>query len=276
MDDACRRRVYRYLDKHFYFARRQRYNLVTFAREHIGVSRNYDVAQLKRQLTRAIEELEERGYLEPMRPDERFLRIRQGEWEVIFVRAAKPRAKAASHEPAGLEAQLIQRGVTRSTAVQLAGSHPAEKVRTKLEVFDQLVAQRDARISKNPAGYLVESIRKDYERPAGLSRTRPANVVQRGVPPETAKKTRRRSIPKDRKQDEQQRQVEQHLASLSPEQITQLEAAALKSAPPFLAKSFRRAVAEGNETLVREYRRCLLEHHLRACFRAQNESSAGR
>ena len=39
------------------------------------------------------------------------------------------------------------------------------RVRTKLEVFDWLVQNEDKRVTKNPAGYLVASIRADYEAP---------------------------------------------------------------------------------------------------------------
>jgi len=272
---ATTKRMYRFLDKHFYFSNRQRHKLVTFAREHIGVSRNYDVAQLKRRLTPAIKELEGGGYLKPMSAEERFIRISQGEWDIVFVQAAKVSRKAESREPMGLEAQLVQRGVTASMATQLVGGYSVDRIRAKLQVFDQLVARRDARISKNPAGYLVESIRKDYLLPVGLPKTPPVPVVK-GTLPLKAKNSRRHCLPENKALYEEQQKIEKHLAKLSPEGIAELEDAALKSSPSFLAKSFQRAVATGSEMIVRQYRRCLLERHLRTVFRSREESTAGR
>jgi hypothetical protein len=51
-------------------------------------------------------------------------------------------------------------------------------VRTKLEVFDWLVQNRDRRIAKNPAGYLVASIRADYQTP-GEYTAKAAKAAQR-------------------------------------------------------------------------------------------------
>jgi hypothetical protein len=38
------------LDKRFHFANELRFDLMSFAFEHVGLSRNYDAAQLKRRL----------------------------------------------------------------------------------------------------------------------------------------------------------------------------------------------------------------------------------
>ena len=66
LKSAVAKRMYRFLDKKFYFGHEQRYSLAQFAREHVGLSRNYDAAQLKRRLNPAIKELEETGYLKPL------------------------------------------------------------------------------------------------------------------------------------------------------------------------------------------------------------------
>ena len=42
---------------------------------------------------------------------------------------------------------------------------PRPAIRTKLEVFDWLIRNEDKRVGKNPAGYLVASIRSDYQAP---------------------------------------------------------------------------------------------------------------
>src|SRR5262249_58702661 len=51
---------------------------------------------------------------------------------------------------------------------ELVAGRPPSRVRTKLEVFDWLVKNGDKRVGKNSAGYLVASIRDDYQAPEGF------------------------------------------------------------------------------------------------------------
>jgi hypothetical protein len=60
---------------------------------------------------------------------------------------------------------LKARGVTGRTAKELVESHAGPRVRAKIEVFDWLICNEDKRVGKNPAGYLVASIRSDYQTP---------------------------------------------------------------------------------------------------------------
>ena len=94
LKSSIAKRIYRYIDKHFYFSSTLKLNLQRFAFEHIGLSRSYDVAQIKRRLQPAIEELETVGELKPMSKDERFRRPTAGNWQVVFEAAAKPSGKA--------------------------------------------------------------------------------------------------------------------------------------------------------------------------------------
>ena len=55
-----------------------------------------------------------------------------------------------------------------SSAVQLVRKHPVSLIQGKIEVFDTLRGKGDRRISRNPAGFLVQSIRQDYAPPTGL------------------------------------------------------------------------------------------------------------
>jgi hypothetical protein len=61
-------------------------------------------------------------------------------------------------------------------AAELVGSHLAGRIQTKLEVFDWLVRNQDKRVGKNPAGYLVASIRADYQAPGDF---KPATTAAR-------------------------------------------------------------------------------------------------
>ena len=63
---------------------------------------------------------------------------------------------------------LKARGVTAKTAAELVEAHPASRIQTKIEVFDWLLRNEDKRVGKNPAGYLVASIRADYQAPSNF------------------------------------------------------------------------------------------------------------
>ena len=58
---------------------------------------------------------------------------------------------------------------------------PHGRIRTKIEVFDWLLRNEDRRVGKNPAGYLVASIRSDYQAPA-IIRPRPPRPRRRARP----------------------------------------------------------------------------------------------
>jgi Replication initiator protein A len=165
------KRMYRFLDKRFYRRSRLDFDLRSLACEHIGLSRSYAPTELKRRLKPALEELEQLGFLEPLGPEERYSYVARGCWRIMFIRGgqatAEPQDPTACHEdqPSELIEALKARGVTAKTAQELVETHPAGRVRTKIEVFDWLLKNEDRRVGKNPAGYLVASIRSDYQAP---------------------------------------------------------------------------------------------------------------
>ena len=61
--------------------------------------------------------------------------------------------------------ELTSRGVHHQVASDLVSKHPLDRVRAKIEVFDWLVGHSDQHVARNPAGYLVASIRDDYTLP---------------------------------------------------------------------------------------------------------------
>ena len=68
--------------------------------------------------------------------------------------------------------------------------------------------------------------------------------------------------------------MQDYVAGLSPADLAELEAEAVKASPPFLSKRYVLAKESGNSTLVAEYRRCLLERHVRTIL-GLNQWSAG-
>jgi hypothetical protein len=162
------KRLFRFLDKRFYRHRRLEFDLRTLACEHVGLSRSYQPTELKRRLRPALEELEAAGFLEPLTPEERYAWAAQGRWRILLIRGAWGRGEAGpapADGAAGLVAALTARGVAPRVAAELVAAQPPGRLRTKLEVFDWLVENRDKRVGKNPAGYLVASIRADYRAP---------------------------------------------------------------------------------------------------------------
>jgi hypothetical protein len=158
--------MFRFLDKRFYRRDRLDFDLRTLACEHIGMSRSYAPTELKRRLKPALEELEQLGFLEPLSPEERYSYVKRGTWRIILIRGRDAQAEPAPPQPASaLVDDLKARGITAKTAAELVETHPATRIQTKVEVFDWLMRNEDKRIGKNPAGYLVASIRADYQAP---------------------------------------------------------------------------------------------------------------
>ena len=90
--------MFRFLDKRFYLRRDWEFDLQEFAFEHIGMSRNYDVGEIKSKLQPALEELEAIGFLEPLGREERYTKVGRGEWKIALARRA-PRAEAEPRPP---------------------------------------------------------------------------------------------------------------------------------------------------------------------------------
>jgi hypothetical protein len=163
------KRVFRFLDKRFYRCERIEFDLRTFACEHIGLSRSYKPTELKRRLRPAITELEQQGFLEPMAEEDRYLRKARGSWQIVFLRGPRGRStiEPTAEERVELIIMLTDRGVISRIAVELVEQNPPEMIRAKVAIFDWMASQDDKRLAKNPAGYLVSSIRDDYQAPEG-------------------------------------------------------------------------------------------------------------
>jgi hypothetical protein len=170
LDGAIAKRLYRFLDKRFFRRDDWKFELKELCYEHIGLSRNYDAANLKRKLRPALDELVTKGFLAPMPEAERFRKTVQGIWHVFFTKARQslPEPRERAGEPSPLALALKERGVAIEAAEALVAQYPADLIAQQIESFDFLMAQKDRKISKNPAGYLVSAIRAEYSKPAGF------------------------------------------------------------------------------------------------------------
>jgi hypothetical protein len=93
LKSAVSRRLYRYLDKHFYFRNVLEKQLLSLAFEKLGLSRNYKfVSSIKQQLEPALEELQSHGFLD------RFEYVGKGDGTLIRL-YAKSTSKPRSLDP---------------------------------------------------------------------------------------------------------------------------------------------------------------------------------
>ena len=267
LKSAVAKRIYRFVDKRFFHRRVWQFPLAQFAREHIGLSRRYDTAQLKRRLNPAIAELEQAGFIKPLPPRERFRQLRRGEWEVVFVRAAK--AKEPSRPMSDLENRLVDRGVTATSAVRLVREHSAEFINAKLAVFDALRRAGDLRVSRNPPGYLVKSIRENYVPPVGfLEKTCQSSSESAVVVKDIAgDRVQRRA--KEIRVCESDLRIDEYLAALSEEERSELESVAVAKARGLPAKGLRRSVASRKEVFATQYRQVIVRQHVERLLNQQ-------
>ena len=234
-----------------------------FAREHIGLSRQYDTAQLKRRLKPAIAELEQTGFLSPMPPESRFRQLRRGEWEVAFVRAPKARELRRLMAPlSDLENRLIERGVTATSAIRLVREHPADVINAKLAVFDALRRTGDRRVSRNPPGYLVKSISEDYVPPVGLLEKACQSSSESAAVVNDIAHDRAQRRAEETRVSESDRRIDQYLAALSAEERSKLESVAVAMARGFPANGLRRSTALRKEAFAAHYRQVIVRQHV--------------
>ena len=234
-------RIYRFMGKRFHLKPDWSFDIKDFSYEHIGLSRNYEGGtQVARKLRPAIIELEEAGFLEPLPDDERF--IKKGrDWIIRLIQKAPALAALPDAEPAitpevtRLAAELVNRGVHESTADELARHHPAEKLEAKIEEFDWLVAKKDKRVGRSPAGFLVKSIitgKNGYKQPVGFisQAERDRQAARKLKANQQAEDNRRQKLAEEARQKEQAAAVAHYLTALTPESLKQLEDDAIAQA----------------------------------------------
>jgi hypothetical protein len=251
LECAAAKRMFRFLDKRFHHKCRWEFDLREFACEHVGLSRNYDTGQLKRRLQPAIEELEAVGFLEPFPTEQRYIKIARGEWRVVFVQKAQAQLVESTPETAGVSKQLVDRGVTPSVASRLVKEYPRELIEKQLAAFDRLQLTKSSTL-RNPAGYLVKSIREGYSSKGEANHRKSASEI---CSPRAAKAS-------EEKKDPFLNEVNAYLRTLTEEEVASLEAEALKRAPSVVADGYYRSKPGGGPA-HETYRSMLLEREAR-------------
>ncbi len=192
LESSISKRLYRFLDKHFWYKSTYKSNLFVLAHEKIGISRNYRYpSSIRQHLDPAFEELYEKGFIEGIEY------TGKGANTEITVYAKQRRARAVKGEKVGsldrikkskkdiekgiedldlssfnqgedflkLKKQILsmlnQRGISLVQAGKLInGCSQAglEKVLKIINYWDKLVAAKSHLVSKNKIGFLYKAV----------------------------------------------------------------------------------------------------------------------
>lgn len=178
---AVSKRLYRYLDKHFWYKSRVQMNLFTLAHEKVGISRNYAYASsLKQQLEPAIEELIANEMLS------KFEYIGKGSATEIVLYAARPSRRTLSAEQSStrttavpatecavnevdmdgsVQSLLVIRGINEAQArrlVEAQNKQGMDRIRRIVGYYDSLVQMKSKLVSRNPQGFLYRAAENPF------------------------------------------------------------------------------------------------------------------
>lgn len=245
------KRIYRFLDKRFYHRDSLRFKLKDFAFEHVGLSRNYQNGEIKRRLIPALEELERAQFLQQLCPAERFTNISRGAWEILLVKKGGANVEMVAEDCGKQDSPVAKtpvldalesRGVSSGVAKRLIADYSETTIREKVSLHDDLLAKNDARMSRNPAGFLVSSIKNNYPVAPKRKKITPlAQILPKPVPAENLHTgSEQASAPTDRQQ-----KVLRFLSRLSVEEQRDLEERAVKNANEFMIRNYHDRKAAG-------------------------------
>lgn len=155
--------------------------------------------------------------------------------------------------PTGLEAELIERGVTRAVAVELVRECSAERIKGQIERADWLREKRPSKV-KDFGAYLVGAIREDYTTPAGF-----VSKSEREERDRAEREQREGSAKAKAQARETEAKAAAYWAGLTPEQQGRLEAEALARVDP----GERANMEAGTPTMRRAYLRLVRDAYIR-------------
>ena len=167
-----------------------------------------------------------------------------------------------------IAAELVERGVTEATAVELVQQHPPEFIQLQIEVFDWLKEKQDKKVSASPSGYLVKSIEMKYSVSAKFI----SKAEQKRRDEERQAKYRKEAEDARRKQQEAARVRDENLAvaayrkALTPDELARHEADAIATASEEARQSLDTPMmARFRKTMIGQ----LLDEHIRQIVRNQ-------
>ena len=191
LKNQASKRMYRFLDKKMWHKKTLRFDMRVFACEHIGVSRNYNNSQIKRELRPAIQELEKVGFLEPLPDEIRFQSEVRGKWKVVFTKSDE-KSLTPAKGLSGLTKKLVDFGVRLKTAKELVDNFPEKIIREKLEYVAWLMDRKDPKVSNNPPGFLIASIKENYDPVSSFETKKQKEIRQAAEKAEIQRKQKNR------------------------------------------------------------------------------------
>ena len=152
-------------------------------------TRYFDYERVKKQMFKVHLEHRKSGYIKSVEFEATTDGEGKADWFIYYVPGPRARAEFRAFTKRGgpllleveqplnfeevselgeLERELVERGVTESTAVELVSSYPESQVRTQIEHFDFLTETSPETV-KNPGAWLPDAIRKRYGLPKGFT-----------------------------------------------------------------------------------------------------------
>jgi|GEM_PF-6085595 len=181
LKNSLAKRIYRFLDKRFYKRASYECDLRVFAEEKMGLARSYkDIAQIKRVILKAVVELERVGFLVPVDPKSRFIKMSAGIWKVRFERGSTVDNDSKTLEVEDVDAvvaRLESLGVSAKRAKNLAKTHEEDFIREKIEILDFLLSSESHKSPRDNGAWLATAIDGDYKAPKGF-KTREERLKQ--------------------------------------------------------------------------------------------------
>ena len=205
-----------------------------------------DIAQIKRRLLKAIQELESINYIRTLPPLERFTKNSAGTWEVHFEKNVLPSEESEQgaliieiEELTPLEGRLIGHGVSKSQARKLVSEYDDTRIEAQLEALEFLLLKGGDVVPTNRGGWLVKAIAENYSAPRGFKSSAQLADENR----QKAEKARERQEALRRRKAEEEAdearknadwennraRVREYLQSLSQPKRTEVEIAALEA-----------------------------------------------
>jgi Replication initiator protein A len=257
LEGGISKRLFRFLDKRFYMRKSLSFDLEAFACEKIGLTRpvkmnpsgrpTTDIAQIKRRLLKAIQELESIGYIKILPPLERFTKDSGGTWEVHFERQlpseeqVQTTLEIEAEELSPLEGRLVGHGVTRSQARKLISEYDDARIEVQLEVLEFLLVRGGDSAPTNRGGWLVKAIVENYSLPRGFkssAQLAEENRQKAEKAKERQEAARRKNAEEEAEQaresadwEKNQTRIIGYLESLSSQERLEMEMAALSASP---------------------------------------------